>query len=208
LDLREEAHDEARRLGLLRRIRRPQRAEDVRAPRRRPTIPVALAKRCAADDYRFDVLVCVSLRNPQQDAFERVFVTISCRTGVVPWARLAGPLKAQAARAAEQLKPVLDRVVGDIIEARRTSIEPIRTRALAALHARVGEVHRQLASASRRMVQVGLFDQRALRASDLRDRARAALQDESHARFHEISNEDSKAEASYEVSALRIGRTC
>jgi superfamily II DNA or RNA helicase len=206
MNLREEAHDEARRLESLRRLDFARMAARTRPPATGSTIPITRLKRCASPDRTFDVLLGVCLRDTDGRVLEQAGVLVSFETEPTAWSRRAGQLRRQAAAAADRLKPSLDSVVRTIVDARLAAVEPVRRRALASLNDRDIGMRRERESAARQLVQAGLFDRRALRASDRLARARTAVHDDQRHRW--MPPADPRVEAAYDIRAIRIGRRC
>jgi hypothetical protein len=96
-------------------------------------------------------------------------------------------------------------IVQAVVQTRLNAAIPARTKTIAALYAREVEMQRELRSTARQLVQVGLFDRRAMRASARQMRVIEARRDEEEARLGTGGGRSERVEASWEVRAVLIG---
>jgi superfamily II DNA or RNA helicase len=203
VDLHAEASEEAARLELLRRLG-PWHARGV-APAIAGTAISWGRKRARRASSRVGVVLTVSLRDARGNMVERQVLAVEW-SGVDRASHDDVPrLGERVARLLPWLRPALDEIVSTLVAQRLESIGPLHTAAVAAANQRHGALAGELDSTAQALVQAGLFDRRALRASArLADRpAPAATWDDEHRGGG--GGPETQIEASYEITAVRCG---
>jgi superfamily II DNA or RNA helicase len=232
VDLRDEGRIEAERLELLRRLERrhrgghPSRKQSAVAittlPRRSAAPPTGLPAEARATSGAVPgppaearamsgakagllAVLIVSLHEHRNGPFDRLVVTLACDVRGITWRRSARLLRVQVERVLRDMQPGIDSAVEPLVKARLATVIPTRSRAIARLRGREIEMQRELTSTARQLVQVGLFDRRAMRASAHHLRVVEALRDEREARLAAGANTGERVEASWEVRAVLVG---
>jgi superfamily II DNA or RNA helicase len=176
IDLRDEAREEAARLQLLRRL---EPNPSLKAPGVRPTgIPLLRARgRFRKPAIDMTLVIAISLRDSRGLRVEhQLFVALLDLGGIV-WVRGSGPLRAQVQRVLARVSEPVGDLVRRAITERLEVVQTLHAAAVSSRRDRNEELRRQIQSTARTLVQSGLFDRRALRASFSSARGRERLLD-------------------------------
>jgi len=198
MNLADEARAEVARLELLRRVdydRRPRRARA-----RAAGLPIARSKR-RARGRTIDLVASVCLREPGGPTFDCSLVFVRLEGTAIRCDRL----REQAAQLLERVEPAVRRVVDRLVEERLATVRPLRASVQEALRRREADMEGELGSTARQLVQAGLFDRRAMRATARRDRSTEALQEDRAARLREVGTTAASTEAKCDVRAMLVG---
>jgi hypothetical protein len=202
MNLADEARVEAARLELLRRIDYGTRRRPARA--RAAGIPVSRSKR-RTPDRRMDLVTTICFREPGGPAFDHSVVSVSVECFAIHCHRLWATLRGEVAQVVERLEPVVRHVLDGLIEERLATVRPLRASVQGALRRREAGMEGELGSTARHLVQAGLFERRAMRATVGRDRATEVLQEDVAARLRDVRIADAPITINCEVRAVLLG---
>jgi hypothetical protein len=132
---------------------------------------------------------------------------LSIANRAMTWPRRHRRLRHEVRRRLSNLTPQLDAAVRHFMQGRVAQVSQVREAAMKRSMTRDAEMTRQLRSTARELVQSGLFDRRAMRAKQARDRDREVLLEELHASAGNRPPEEDRVELTYEVRAVLVGRT-
>ena len=175
-DLRAEASAEAARLGLLRRVRHEPRVP--RSGARPDVIPVSMRVGRHSGPMRWLVVVSSWFCTGQGESVAHAVAGFRLEQAVVRRPRRAGELLRMARAALPDIDAALIRFFEQEMPGPRAFAEAVHGRVHRALGDRDREVHGEVASVARQLVQAGLFDRRALRAAQSRTAAAVLGEDD------------------------------
>jgi superfamily II DNA or RNA helicase len=204
LDLRRQSREEADRLAWLRRLAGARVAPSSN-PGRRALLPIARSRRrWAGFEADLTLLVLIALRDRSGATFDLHPLIVSMDLDGFDWRRGKAHLRDQVLDVLAVVRPRIDVVVRRSVAERTAAVAPVRAVAAQAARARDEVMRQQLRSTARELVQSGLFDRRAMRATAARDRRREALLD--HLDAHTSSQADDRPiEGTYEIRAVVVG---
>jgi superfamily II DNA or RNA helicase len=205
LNLASEAALEASRLTMLRRLdQRPRAGRETAAPGRAivPMIRSPRGSPCAR--HFLTVVLRASLAELDGRQVDDQILLVVIDAAGCRWSAHRSVFKGQIGAALSVIAPQVAALAERFLQERRSGIAGVRDAAIARRAARDELLRQDLRSTARDLVQAGLFDRRATRASAARERARTALLEQLEAE-PPAGRESLALAGTYEIVAVAAG---